>query len=192
MISVTIPPAVKIQPILRYQRYQRAGFGFWIFKIRSGPKRLVCRAGHRADSVHPTEKLCSFYHLDIQRHSRERAGIGDRGGSAVDAKYIVRGRKDTTQTVLNIKRVQGFCPWSPSREGVRDQSSFTIYATGPAVQGRSSRAPSPARHSLDLDHALPFALSPLALVAKGFNTIEKPKLTKLRRNAQDYRKIRVD
>ena len=33
-------------------------------------------------------------------------------------------------------------------------------APGPAVQGRSSRASSPARPSLDLDHALPSALSP--------------------------------
>ena len=68
--------------------------------------------GQRADSVHPVERLCSFYHLDIHRHSRERAGMGECGGSAVGAKYIVRGSKDTTQTVLNINGAQGFCPWS--------------------------------------------------------------------------------
>ena len=80
--------------------------------------------GQRADSVHLAEKLCSFYHLDIQRHSRKRAGKGDRGGSAVGAKYIVRGRKDTTQTVLNIERAQGCCPWSPPQEGARGQKSM--------------------------------------------------------------------
>ena len=39
------------------------------------------------------------------------------------AKYIVRGRRDTTQTVLNIKRAQGSCPWRPPQEGARGQSS---------------------------------------------------------------------
>ena len=79
--------------------------------------------GQRADSVHPVERSHSFYHLDIHRHPCERAGIGDRGGSAVGAKYIVRGRRDTTQTVLNIEGAQGCSPWSPPQEGARDQSS---------------------------------------------------------------------
>jgi hypothetical protein len=39
------------------------------------------------------------------------------------ARYIVRGRKDATQTVLNIEGAQGCCPWSPPQEGARDQSS---------------------------------------------------------------------
>jgi hypothetical protein len=47
--------------------------------------------GQRTGSVHPMEKLCSFYHLDHHRHTRERAGMRDRGGSAVGARYIVRG-----------------------------------------------------------------------------------------------------
>ena len=42
--------------------------------------------GQRADSVHLVEKLCSFYHLNIQKHSSERVGVGDRGGSAVGAR----------------------------------------------------------------------------------------------------------
>ena len=42
--------------------------------------------GQRADSVHPVEKLCSFYHLNIHRHPRERAGMGECGGSAVGAR----------------------------------------------------------------------------------------------------------
>jgi hypothetical protein len=37
-----------------------------------------------------------------------------------------------------------------------------------------ARASSPARPSLDLDHALPSALSPLDQVAKRSNNIEKP------------------
>ncbi len=59
---------------------------------------------------------------DIQRHSGERAGKRDRGGSAVGARYMC---EDTTQTVLNkdIKRARGCCPWSPTQEGARDQSS---------------------------------------------------------------------
>jgi hypothetical protein len=79
--------------------------------------------GQRADSVHPVERSHSFYHLDIHIHPRERAGMGNRGGSAVGAKYIVRGRKDATQTVLNIEGAQGCSPWSPPQEGARDQSS---------------------------------------------------------------------
>ena len=76
-----------------------------------------------AESVHLVEKLCSFYHLGIHIHSCKLAVMGNRGGLAVGAKYIVRGKEDTTQTVLNIEREQGFSPWSPSQEGARDQSS---------------------------------------------------------------------
>ena len=73
--------------------------------------------------MHLVEKLCSFYHLDIHRHPRERAGMGECGGSAVGARYIVRGREDATQNVFNIKRAQGCCPWSPPQEGARGQNS---------------------------------------------------------------------
>jgi hypothetical protein len=43
--------------------------------------------------------------------------------------------------------------------------------TGPAVQGRSSYTPSPARPSLDFDHALLSALCSLDQVSKRSNTI---------------------
>jgi hypothetical protein len=66
----------------------------------AGQNAQFAGTGQRADSVHPVEKLCSFYHLDIHRHPRERAGMGECGGSAVGARYIVRGREDATQTVL--------------------------------------------------------------------------------------------
>jgi len=57
--------------------------------------------GQRADSVHLVEKLCSFYHLDHHRHTRERAGNeGPRGiGSGCEIRSA-RG-DDLTQTVLN-------------------------------------------------------------------------------------------
>ena len=42
--------------------------------------------GQRADSVHPVERSHSFYHLDIHTHPRERAGMGECGGSAVGAR----------------------------------------------------------------------------------------------------------
>ena len=94
----------------------------WGGEGRAGQNAQFADNGQRAGPVHLTEKLCSFFLLDIQRHSGERAGKRDRGGSAVGARYIVRG-DDTTQTVLNIKRAQGCCPWSPPQEGARDQSS---------------------------------------------------------------------
>ena len=90
---------------------------------RAGQNAQFAGTGQRADSVHPVEKLCSFYHLDIHRHPRERAGMGECGGSAVGARYIVRGREDATQNVFNIKRAQGCCPWSPPQGGARGQSS---------------------------------------------------------------------
>ena len=51
-------------------------------------------------------------------------------------------------------------------------------APGPAVQGRSSRAPSPARHSLDLDHALLLLYSPLDRWRNALKHCRKPRLTK--------------
>ena len=95
----------------------------WGGEGRAGQNAQFAGTGQRADSVHLVEKLCSFYHLDIHRHPRERAGMGECGGSAVGARYIVRGREDATQNVFNIKRAQGCCPWSPPQGGARGQSS---------------------------------------------------------------------
>jgi hypothetical protein len=58
---------------------------------RAGQNAQFAGTGQRADSVHLVEKLCSFYHLDHHRHTRERAGMRDSGGSAVGVRYIVRG-----------------------------------------------------------------------------------------------------
>ena len=92
-----------------------------------------------------TEKLCSFYHLDIHRHSRERAGKKDRGGSAVSARYIVtcilllivRGRYDTTQTLSNKDIKRAYEAWdSPCTVSGRLQSGAF---RGVAALGQGSR-----------------------------------------------------
>ena len=89
-----------------------------------GKNESRCRSIYCSHSVGWCPLRCrGYYQNDFHRHSRERAGMGDRGGSAVGARYIVRGRT-TRHKLLNIKRAQGCCPWSPSREGARDQSSF--------------------------------------------------------------------
>ena len=98
----------------------------WGGEGRAGQNAQFAGTGQRADSVHLVEKLCSFYPLEHHRHTRERAGMRDRGGSAVGARYIVRGgttRHNCTVLNKNIEGAQGLCPWSPSQEGARDQSS---------------------------------------------------------------------
>ncbi len=67
-----------------------------------------------------------------------------------------------------------FLPFYPESLARGCSGSTFFYAPGTAVQGRSSRDPSPACPSLDLHTALPFTLSPLALVETLFNTIEQP------------------
>jgi hypothetical protein len=78
---------------------------------------------------------------------------------------------DTTQPVLNkdIKRAQGqTAPGVPRKRmlGVK-----VLLRAGHAVQGRSSRAPSPARPSFDPNHALPFVLS------RHFRQVDSPSTT---------------
>ena len=136
--------------------------------------------GQRADSVHPVERSHSFYHLDIHIHPRERAGMGNRGGSAVGAKYIVRGRRDTTQTVLNIKRAQGSCPWRPPQEGARDQSSS-------ARRGLPSKGEARALHHQPAPAStLTTPCSLLSIARRKRNALKhywEPRLTKTTRNA---------
>ena len=59
-----------------------------------------------------------------QTYTRARGHEGPRGIGSGCEIHSARG-DDTTQTVLNknIEGAQGFCPWSPSQEGARDQSS---------------------------------------------------------------------
>ncbi len=145
--------------------------------------------GQWADSVHPTEKPCSFYHLGIHRHSRERAGMRDRGELVVGAKYIVRGKEDTTQTVLNIKRDQGFYPWSPPQEGAPYPSSFARWGLPSKGEARAlHHQPAPA-----LTLTMPCLLLSLDQVSNAQTLSKNPQLTvtKIWRNAQNYRKIRA-
>ncbi len=147
---------------------------------RAGQNAQFAGTGQRADSVHLVEKLCSFYHLDIHRHPRERAGMGECGGSAVGARYIVRGREDATQNVLNIKRAQGCCPWSPPQGGARGQSSS-------ARRGLPSKGEARALHHQPAPAStltMPCFCSHTRQVAKSPRPYRNPKLTKLRRNAQ--------
>ena len=155
---------------------------------RAGQNAQFAGTGQRADSVHLVEKLCSFYHLDIHRHTRERAGMGDRGGSAVGARYIVRG--GTTRhncTVLN-KNIEGAAsarplPLESLARGCSGSRFFC--APGPAVQGKSSRAPSPARPSLTLTTpcSLLFARSRPSRWRNALKHYWEPRLTKTTRNA---------
>ena len=115
------------RPTARAKRCRKGQWRLSISLQGGGASRPQCSVRSLPDSGQanePREKLCSFSLLDIQIHSGERADKRDRGGSGVGAKYIVRGH-DTTQTVLNknIKREEGNCSWSPSREGARGQSS---------------------------------------------------------------------
>ena len=135
---------------------------------RAGQNAQFAGTGQRADSVHLVEKLCSFYHLDHHRHTRERAGMRDRRGSAVGARYIVRGH-DTNCIKQEYRRSARLLPLESLARGCSGSKFFC--APGPAVQGRSSRASSPARPSLDLDHRLALcSLSPVE-VAKRLKTL---------------------
>ncbi len=80
----------------------------------SGSKRLVCRNRAAGRFSAPRGETLLLLPPHIHRHPRERAGMGECGGSAVGARYIVRGKEDATQTVLNINRAQ--CPWSPKKK----------------------------------------------------------------------------
>jgi hypothetical protein len=55
---------------------------------RAGQNAQFAGTGQRASPLHLAEKLCSLFLLDTQRHTSERAGKRDRGGSAVSARYI--------------------------------------------------------------------------------------------------------
>ena len=144
---------------------------------RAGQRAQFAGAGQRAGSVHLAEKLCSFFLLDTQSHTSERAGRRDCGGSAVGAKYIVRGT--TTQHKLYKQRCKTSARLLPLESSARRCSGSRFFcALGPAVQGRSSRASSPARPCLDLDHAL--------LHAPFCSAFDR------RRGTKYYRKIKAD
>ena len=90
----------------------------------------------------------------------ERAGKRTTRGLRVGARWVVRGH-DTTRKCVQ-KGYKTSARRLPLKSFARRCSESRFFcAPRPAVQGsqgRSSRAPSPARPSLDLDHALPFVL----------------------------------
>jgi hypothetical protein len=62
--------------------------------------------------------------LPRAHRARGRCGVGSRARIYIYNYEIHSAREDdATQTVLNIKRAQGFCPWIPPQEGARGQSS---------------------------------------------------------------------
>jgi len=127
------------------------------------PKRATTLSsqttGQRAGSVHLVEKLCSFFLLDIQNQSWRASGQeGQRGiGSGCEA-HSARTRHNTTCIKQGYKTSARRLPLESLARGCSGSRFFCV--PGHAVQGRSSRAPSPARPSFDPDHALHFLLSP--------------------------------
>jgi hypothetical protein len=101
---------------------------------------------------------------------RARGHEGPRGIGSGCEIHSARG-DDTTQLYCIKQEYRRSARLLPLESLARGCSGSKLFcAPGPAVQGRSSRASSPARPSLDLDHALPSALSPLDQVAN----IEQP------------------
>ena len=94
-------------------------------KGKSGSKRPVCRNRAAGRFSAPRgETLLLLPPRPSQTYTRARGHEGPRGIGSGCEIHSARG-DDTTQTVLNknIEGAQGVCPWSPSQEGARDQSS---------------------------------------------------------------------
>ena len=120
----------------------------------SGSKRLVCRnraAGRfsapRGETLLLFPPRHSYTSTRARRH-REPRGIG----SGCEIHSAREEGHDTN--CIEYKTSARQLPLASPARGCSGSKFFC--APGPAVQGRSSRAPSPARPSLDLDHALPF------------------------------------
>ena len=138
----------------------------------SGSKRSVCRqwAADRSSAPHG-ETLRLFPPRHSETFRRARGQEGPRGiGSGCEIH--VRGH-DTNCIKQRYKTSARLLPLESHARGCSGSKFF--YAPGPAVQGRSSRAPSPARPSLDLqsDHVL---LRALAFVGadKSSQSLSKP------------------
>ena len=101
-------------------------------KIRNSAFLLVERPTRRAwgkgrvkkwISAPRGETLLPLPPQPIERFMASARSKATAEGWRVGARYVVRD--NTKRTVINkeIKRVQGFCPWSPPQESVRNQSS---------------------------------------------------------------------
>ena len=86
-----------------------------------------------------------------QTYTRTRWHEGQRGiGSGCEIHSAREGRRHTN--CIKYRTSARTLPLESPARGC--SGSKFLCALGPAVQGRSSRAPSPARPSLDLDHRL--------------------------------------
>jgi hypothetical protein len=105
----------------------------------AGPQRLVCRIpGSGQAQCFSRRHFAPFTSSTHRAFHGECAGNSDSGRLAGGCE--IRSATTQTQTVINkeIKRAQGFCPWSPSQEpeghGAGDQSSS---APAAAAHGRT-------------------------------------------------------
>ena len=125
----------------------------------SGVSHNTQFAGYRATGrLSAPRGETSFFLLDIQNYSWRASGQkGPRGiGSGCEA-HSARTRHNTTCVKPGYKTSARRLPLESLARGCSGSRFFCV--PGHAVQGRSSRAPSPARPSFDPDHALPFVLS---------------------------------
>jgi hypothetical protein len=118
----------------------------------SGSKRLVCRnraAGRfsapRGETLLLLPPRHSYTSTRARRHGEPR-GIG----SGCEIHSAREEGHDTN--CIEYKTSARLLPLGSPARGCSGSKFFC--APGPAVQGRSSRASSPARPSLDLDHRL--------------------------------------
>ena len=97
--------------------------GRWGGRVGHNTQFAGPRAADRLSAPHG-ETLLLLPPRPSQTYTRARGHEGPRGIGSGCEIHSARG-DDTTQTVLNknIEGAQGFCPWSPSQEGARDQSS---------------------------------------------------------------------
>ena len=97
--------------------------------------------GQQAGSVHPMEKLCSHFLL-YPKNITERAR-GQEGRQGVGGRV----RTSCKDTQINTNCIKHTRSGKASALGVPREEVLGIkvlWATGPAVQGRRARAPSPA------------------------------------------------
>ena len=145
----------------------------------SGSKRLVGR--NRAAGRFSTPRGETLLLLPPQytkTFKRARGRWGPRGigsGCEINSARGPSAREDSeedaTKNCIKHNPSASLLPLeSPSR---RCSGSKFFCAPGPAIQGRSSRAPSPSHPSSDLDHALLLLYSPLSTGGETPKTLSK-------------------
>jgi hypothetical protein len=115
--------------------------------------------GQRADSVHPQRDFAPFSSFNPKSISWRALWQERSRGMLGDGCEIRSARTQHSTNCIkqgNLKRAQGFCPWSPSQEGARDQSASA--RRGLPSKGEARALHHQPRPSIDLDHALLRAL----------------------------------